>query len=80
MGLGEGPEWQPAGKAHGQPPPRTDSQSGDCLGRILGTWGWSVIQALSQELLSVRLNAEFGDKGILSSGLNFHRLFTQRIL
>lgn len=36
LGLGEGLEWQSAGEAHGQPPPRTDSQSGDCLGRIMG--------------------------------------------
>lgn len=80
VGLGEGAKWKPAGEAHGQPPPRTDSQSGDCLGRILGIWGRSVIPALSQGLLSVWLNAEFGDKGILSSGLSFHSLFTQRIL
>lgn len=38
VGLGEGPERQPAGEAHGQPPPGTDSQSGDCLGRLLGSW------------------------------------------
>lgn len=36
LGLGEGLEWQSAGEAHGQSPPRTDSQSGDCLGRIMG--------------------------------------------
>lgn len=49
MGLGEGPEWQPAGEAHGQPPPRTDSQSGDCLGRSMGTLGRSAIQILGSE-------------------------------
>ena len=75
VGLGEGPEWQPAGEAHGQSPPRTDSQSGDCLGRIMGIWGRSAIQALSQRLLSVWLDAGFREKGILSSGLSFHKAF-----
>lgn len=75
VGLGEGPEWQPAGEAHGQSPPRTDSQSGDCLGRIMGIWGRSAIQASSQRLLSVLLDAGFREKGILSSGLSFHKAF-----
>lgn len=51
VGLREGPEWQPAREAHGQPPPRTDSQSGDCLGRIMGILGSLPLRLSSQRLL-----------------------------
>lgn len=49
VGLRERSEWQPAREAHGQPPPRTDSQSGDCLGRIMGILGRFTIQDFELE-------------------------------
>lgn len=39
MGLRERTQWQLAREANGQPSARIDSQSGDCLGRILGILG-----------------------------------------
>lgn len=74
VGLREGLEWQLAREAHGQPPPRIDSQSGDCLGRIMGTF-WELHHPGCWIRGCFLFHAGFWEKRILRSVMSFHKAF-----